>query len=278
LFPPLPDAESYPVDAIGRTLSRAAAAIARKVQVPIEMAAQAVLAATSLATCPHGDIMMPFGQTRPLSLFCVTIAPSGDRKTSADIEATWPLARREAVLREENVEALREWRIEHAAWSAEKRKIESGKSDFSQRKADLASLGDEPERPLEPNLLSDSPTVEGLIKNWPGSHAALGMFSAEGSMFTAGHGMLAENQLKTAATLSTIWDGRTIKRIRAGDGVSVMPGRRLKTISPKRLAPAMRNSSKSCATYSRIWGPPNNVNDFGCLAIAAACHFCPVNA
>jgi Protein of unknown function (DUF3987) len=191
------------------------------------MAAQAVLAATSLATCPHGDIMMPFGQTRPLSLFCVTIAPSGDRKTSADIEATWPLAMREAVLREENVEALREWKIEHAAWSAEKRKIESGKSDFSQRKADLASLGDEPEKPLEPNLLSDGPTVEGLIKNWPGSHAALGMFSAEGSMFTAGHGMLAENQLKTAATLSTTWDGRPIKRIRAGDGVSVMPGRRL---------------------------------------------------
>jgi hypothetical protein len=90
LFPPLPDAEPYPVDAIGRTLSRAATAIAGKVQVPIEMAAQAVLAATSLATCTHGDIMMPFGQTRPLSLFCVTIAPSGDRKTSADIEATWP--------------------------------------------------------------------------------------------------------------------------------------------------------------------------------------------
>jgi hypothetical protein len=171
--------------------------------------------------------MATFGQTRPLSLFCVTIAPSGDRKTSADIEATWPLARREAVLREENIEALREWRIEHAAWSAEKRKIEGGKSDLLQRKADLASLGDEPEKPLEPNLLSDSPTVEGLIKNWPGSHAALGMFSAEGSMFTAGHGMLADNQLKTAATLSAAWDGRPIKRIRAGDGVSVLPGRRL---------------------------------------------------
>jgi hypothetical protein len=227
LFPPMPDAEPYPDDALGRTLSRAARAIANNAQAPVEMAAQAVLAAASFTICSHGDIMMPFGQTRPLSLFCVTIAASGDRKSSVDIEATWPLAKREAVLREENIELLRQWKIEHAAWSAEKRKIEGGKSDFFQRKADLAKLGDEPEKPLEPNLLSESPTVEGLIKNWPTSHAALGMFSAEGSMFTAGHGMLAENQLKTAATMSAVWDGRPIKRIRAGDGVSVMPGRRL---------------------------------------------------
>lgn len=212
---------------LGTTLSRAAKAIAGKVQVPVEMAAQAVLAAASLAVYSYGDILMPFGQTRPLSLFCVAIAASGDRKTSADIEAMWPLDRREAVLREENIEAMREWRIEHAAWLAEQRKIEGSKSDFSQRKADLAQLGDEPERPLEPNVLSESPTVEGLIKHWPTSHAALGMFSAEGSMFTAGHGMLAENQLKTAATLSAAWDGRPIKRIRAGDDISVLPGRRL---------------------------------------------------
>jgi hypothetical protein len=40
-----------------------------------------------------------------------------------------------------------------------------------------------------------------------------------------------------------------------------------------RLAPAMRNSSKSCATYL-----PDNGDNYGCIVIAAACHFCPVNA
>jgi len=44
LFPPLAEAEPYPADALGKTLSRAAKAIASKAQVPIAMAAQSVLA------------------------------------------------------------------------------------------------------------------------------------------------------------------------------------------------------------------------------------------
>jgi hypothetical protein len=31
--------------------------------------------------------------------------------------------------------------------------------------------------------------------------------------------MSAENKLKTAAGLSCVWDGETIKRVRSGDGV-----------------------------------------------------------
>jgi hypothetical protein len=32
------------------------------------------------------------------------------------------------------------------------------------------------------------------------------------------------------------------------------------------------------AQQAKIWNLPDNGNDYGCLAIAAACHFCPVNA
>jgi hypothetical protein len=69
LFPPLPPEESYPLDALGPTLSRAAKAIASKVRLPAAMAAQSVLAAASLAACAHADVMLPFGQARPLALF-----------------------------------------------------------------------------------------------------------------------------------------------------------------------------------------------------------------
>src|SRR5262245_60891870 len=72
LFPPLPPAAPYPLDALGPVLAPAAAAIARKVQVPDAMAAQSVLAVASLATSAHADVMLPYGQTRPLSLFCLT--------------------------------------------------------------------------------------------------------------------------------------------------------------------------------------------------------------
>ena len=32
------------------------------------------------------------------------------------------------------------------------------------------------------------------------------------------------------------------------------------------------------AQQAKIWGLPDNGNDYGCIVIATACHFCPVNA
>jgi hypothetical protein len=104
-------------------LSRAAKAIAESVQVPEAMAAQSVLAAASLAANAHADVMLPFRQQRPLSLFLVTVAASGDRKSSADNEALWPVNRRENALREEYDEDMKSWRIDFAAWNAERKKV-----------------------------------------------------------------------------------------------------------------------------------------------------------
>ena len=36
-----------------------------------------------------------------------------------------------------------------------------------------------------------------------------------------------DNRLKTAAMLSELWDGKPVKRVRALDGVTILPGRRL---------------------------------------------------
>ena len=91
LFPPLPPEEPYPVEALGPVLSQAARAISRSVQVPTAIAGQSVLAAASLAAQPLADVRMPFGQCRPLSLFFVSIAASGDRKSTADTEALKPI-------------------------------------------------------------------------------------------------------------------------------------------------------------------------------------------
>jgi hypothetical protein len=59
------------------------------------------------------------------------------------------------------------------------------------------------------------------------SAVALGLFTAEGGQFIGGFGMTQEHRLKTAAALSNLWDGQPIKRIRAGDGVLILHGRRL---------------------------------------------------
>lgn len=227
LFPPLPSAAPYPIDALG-FLSTAAKAIVRKVQVPPEIAAQSVLAVAALAAQAHADVMLPFGQARPLSLYFATVIGSGDRKSSADNEASWPIAKREKTLREVYALDLKEWKIASAAWNAEKRKIENDRHlDYDQRREKLTRLGEEPAKPLAPFLTTGDLTLEGLTKNWTSAHPALGVFTAEGGTFTGGHGMSDEARLRTAAAASECWDGKPIKRIRAIDGVTILPGRRL---------------------------------------------------
>jgi Protein of unknown function (DUF3987) len=88
-------------------------------------------------------------------------------------------------------------------------------------------LGPEPPKPLYPFLTAADPTIEGLVKAWPGAPGALGIFTSEGGQFSNGYGMSQENRLKTAAACSEIWDGHPIKRVRAADGVSILRGRRL---------------------------------------------------
>lgn len=228
LYPAMPPAEPFPVEALGPVLSRAAAAISSKVQVPTAIAAQSVLAVAALAAQAHADVMLPYGQTRPLSLFFVTVAASGDRKSTADNEALWPVRKREKALKEEFEAEHKEWAISISAYNAEKKKIESDrKMDFDARRRALIDLGPEPQRPLHPFLTAPEPTIEGLIKAWATAPAALGIFSAEGGQFIGGHGMSQDNRLKTAAAYSEIWDGHPIKRIRSLDGVSVLFGRRL---------------------------------------------------
>ena len=121
--------------------------------------------------------------------------------------------------------AWESWRVAQAAWAAQHRKIENDKTlDRIKRKSELA-LGS-PVEPIKPLLTAPEPTVEALAKFWPALPGALGLFSAEGGQMTGGHGFGPDHRLKTAAALSTLWDGSD-RRLRAGDGITDLPGRRL---------------------------------------------------
>ena len=228
LYPPLPPAQPFPVEALGPVLAPAAAAITRKVQVPAAVAAQSVLTVGALAAQAHADVVLPYGQRRPLSCSAASILGSGDRKTTADAEAAWPVKEFERELRATYDVEHDEWTYTHSAWTAEKRKIEANtKYNLASRKAALKELGPEPPRPLAPWVVVTDVTLEGLLKTWVAAPASLGLFTAEGATVTNGHGMAEENKRRTAGTLSLLWDGSAVKRIRAMDGATVLPGRRL---------------------------------------------------
>ncbi|MEL7028472.1 MAG: DUF3987 domain-containing protein, partial [Pseudomonadota bacterium] len=217
-------AEQFPIDALGETLGGAARALQDKFQVPDAMAGQSVLAAASLAAQAFADVQLPHGQTRPTSLFCVTVAESGDRKTTCDTQAL-------SAVREYEVALETDYRIERATYEDARAIYENDrkqilKKNRDDRKEALSELK-EPEEPLLPILLCTDPTIEGLQKALMSCQPAMGLFSDEGGSMLGGVGLNKDNKIKTAAGLSALWDGGKINRVRSMDGSASKRGGRL---------------------------------------------------
>src|SRR3989442_3643222 len=83
----MPPADRFPVDALGDVLAPAAHAIQDRVQAPLAICGQSVLAAATLAVQAHADVELPMRQLRPLTNFYMTIAATGERKSAVDAEA-----------------------------------------------------------------------------------------------------------------------------------------------------------------------------------------------
>jgi hypothetical protein len=224
----LPPADPFPADALGELLGRAAIAIHERVQAPIAICGQSVLGAATLVVQGHADVELPTDQTKPVSEYYLTAAPTGERKSAVDDYALSPVRKRESALREQYEAEQLEYRNSHDAWdAARKAAIRAGKGNRGRIKDSLDALGPAPLRPLDPMLVSGEPTYEGLCKALMTGQPSIGVFTAEGGQFIGGHGMAEDAKLRTAAGLSYFWDGKTNKRVRATEGVTILPGRRV---------------------------------------------------
>lgn len=218
LIRPTPPPESYPVDALGPILGPAAHAIAEIVQVPEALAANTVLATAALAAQPHANVQT-LGGPRPLSLFMLTIAHSGDRKTAADALAATPVHEHTRRMHTAYKAALEEWERGQAAAGLDRdlakkkaRKAESG----DEYAAALKDIAEEP-KPRMPWLVCTEPTAEGLMRSLADGQYGQGIYSDEGGQFLGGHALSEDAELRTIAMLSRVWQGSPLDRVRATD-------------------------------------------------------------
>jgi Protein of unknown function (DUF3987) len=158
----------------------------------------------------------------------VTVALSGERKTECDAQASGSIQKREKELRDKfNAEQTSHLNAKCASDKARDAAIKKAQGDRIRIKEELDALGPAPTSPLQPMLTCPEPTFEGLCKLFTSGQPSLGLFSTEGGQFFGGHAMSPDNKLKTAAGLLDLWDGKAIRRVRSGDGASILPGRRL---------------------------------------------------
>lgn len=206
-LPELQDAEpaAFNFDALGPILGPAARAVAEGVQAPDTLAVGSVLASAAVAAQPFADVLTPHGQTTPLSVFIVTSASSGDRKSATDAVAGAP------------IEAQR--RLDARRYA---RELEAHKADNAARPKRAADT----DPPVAHSIVVSKGTTEGL-HHLLRTQSHVGLFSTEGAELIGGHSMRDDKKSAGIAWLLKAWGGETLDSMTRGDGLSVLIGRRV---------------------------------------------------
>lgn len=185
-------------------LGDVARALAVGAQVEPAIACQSVMAVASLLAQQHVNVRT-LGGIKPASEFYLTVALSGDSKSTADGIAS------RAIVERQKEEA----------------------------RAYTPGLG----APAPYRLIKD-PTIEGMRRSFQEGVPSQGLFNSEAGTLFGGYGMRPEERLKTGAQFNDIFDGSPISVARGMTGRLELPDRRLTVhlqIQPDAILPALHD-------------------------------------
>lgn len=219
-----PPGAEYPLEALG-PLMKVVEAVTDVTQAPVALGAQSALGVSSLAAQGSANVETLSGVT-PLSLNLLSVAQSGERKSTGDKILMRPVLDYLRELNDTYREEYATYKNRQEIWLARRKDIVKKAKEAGAR-ADLDALGPEPEPPLTPLIIATDPAIEGITRELANYRPSLGIFSDEGGMFLGGSGMSDDNRQKTFTTLSSFWDGAPINRTRAGDGAVTHYDKRL---------------------------------------------------
>jgi hypothetical protein len=182
----------FPVATLGPKLGAAAQALATSVQCPNAIAANAVLACAAVTVQGFANVRVD-GRETPLSLYILTIASSGERKTAVDRLATAPIYDHQKLVQAEYNRQMKD----HQA------QIKS-----------LPKNAVEPSPPIDPTVLVSDFTIDGMIRSLIHGRPSQGIFMSEGGTFFGGYAMGKEQRLRTSTVLSAVYSGEPISQTR----------------------------------------------------------------
>jgi hypothetical protein len=195
---------TYPVEALG-PLAAACKTLSKEGQVPVEMAGQCLLTTAALLAQSRADVRT-LGGIKPLSLYGLTVAESGEGKSTADDAAQYPVTEWQRAAAKEYRSAMHQFEAEKAA----------------RRKNDSM-----PEAPSEPYRIMRDGTVEGIRRSFKQGSPSQGVFSSEAAVMLAGYGMSPDHRAKSAGNFNALWDNGEISVARGLDGRLQLYDRRL---------------------------------------------------
>jgi putative DNA primase/helicase len=207
--------EPYPIEALPVTVRAAVEEVAAFVKAPVVLIASSALAAVSIAVQAHVDVKRAERLQGPTSLFLLTIADSGERKSTCDGFFMQPIRIYQQRQAEAMKPVLARFEADMSGWTAERDglltaiKIASRKGqDCTPFKVDLAVVQNrKPQAPRVPRLLLGDETPENLgfrlMTEWPSA----GIVSAEAATVLGAHGMSKDSVMRNLGLYNILWDG-----------------------------------------------------------------------
>lgn len=207
--------EPHPADALPDTIRAAVEEVAGFVQAPFPLVAASALSAVSLACQPYIDVERGEKLDGPTSLFLLSIADSGERKSTCDGFFTKAILDYEKEQAKTMEPVMVEWQAAMAAWAAKREGILAAikadgkkKKPTKEREEELKRHEEtKPKPPRIPRLILGDETPENLAyslaKQWPSS----GVLSNEAGLVLGAHGMGRESIMRNLGLLNILWDG-----------------------------------------------------------------------
>jgi putative DNA primase/helicase len=239
--------EKYPVDALPERIRAAVQEVAGFVKAPIAMVASSALTALSLAAQAQTDVKRADKLDGPVGLFLLTVADSGERKSTCDRLFSQAIKDFEQAQVEAFKPVLKDYKAEMDAWDAKRQGIKDKIRQLAKESKPThiyeSALCDlehaKPEKPKVPRLLYADATPEalayGLAKNWPSG----GVVSAEAGIVFGSHGMGKDSVMRNLGLLNQLWDGTSLTIDRRTSESFTVRGARL-TIALQVQGPTLK--------------------------------------
>lgn len=199
----------FPIDALPDIMKFAVMESVEFNQCPIPIAVAIALGSLSGSAQSHFDVARDENQVSPISLSLITIAESGERKTSTDK----PFAK---VFHDWELEESAKFSLENESYKNRQKAYEIASKEIGKGETDQEALYSTlnsmqvPIKPAQRTILQDRVSIEKLLSNLA-SYPIAYFNSNEAGAVLGGYAFKSENFQSTITTLNQLWDGAQIR-------------------------------------------------------------------
>ncbi len=182
---------SYPVQSFPPVLRNVIQSLHNNSQIPVELIGNVVLAAISLSCQSLIEVIQPHtNMAEPCSLYLMTIAESGEGKTTINKQVMKPCYAFASSLIEQYEQHIADYKHQFKLWKIRQQALESnlrqairkGYTGENEEQAINKHAENEPQRPFRPNFIYEDTTLKALVEGLS-EHPEAGFISDEAITF-----------------------------------------------------------------------------------------------